>query len=29
VERHVYPRNIVSVSHHYKDPTKCVGLEQS
>ena len=27
--QHVYPRTIVSVSKHYKNPTKRVGLEQS
>ena len=25
----VYPRSVVSVSWHYKNPTKCVGLLQS
>ena len=29
VERHVYPRTVVSVSYHYKHPTKRVGLVQS
>ena len=29
MERHVYPRTVVSVSYHYKNPTQCVGLEQS
>ena len=28
MERHVYPRNVVSVSWHYKNPTRRVGLEQ-
>ena len=29
VLRHVYPRTDVSVSWHYKNPPKCVGLVQS
>jgi hypothetical protein len=29
VERHVYPRTVVSVSYHYKNPTQRVGLEQN
>ena len=29
VRRHVYPRIDVSVSWHYKNPPKCVGLVQS
>ena len=28
VRRHVYPRHVVSVSQHYKNPTERVGLEQ-
>jgi len=28
-ERYVYPRTVVSVSYHYKNPTKRVGLVQS
>ena len=26
---YIYLRNAVSVSYHYKIPTKCIGLEQS
>jgi len=29
VEQHVYPQTVDSVSYHYKDQTKGVGLEQS
>ena len=29
MERHVYPRTVVSVNHHYKNSTKGVGLVQS
>jgi len=29
VEQHVYPLTVVSVSYHYKDPIKRVGLVQS
>ena len=29
VRRHVYPRTDVSVSWHYENPTKCVGVVQS
>jgi len=29
VGRHVYPRTVVSMSLHYKNPTKRVGLLQS
>jgi len=29
VGRHVFPRTIVSVSQHYKNPTKRVGFLQS
>ena len=29
MERHVYPRTVVSVSYHYKNPTKRVDLAQS
>ena len=29
VERHVYPRTVVSESYHYKNPTQRVGLEQN
>jgi hypothetical protein len=29
VGRHVYSRTVVSVSYHYKNPTKCAGLVQS
>jgi hypothetical protein len=29
VERHVYPRTVVSVSKHYENPTQRVGLVQS
>jgi hypothetical protein len=29
VEWHVYPRTVVLVSWHYKNPTRRVGLEQS
>ena len=29
VGRHAYPRTVVSVSYHYKNPTKRVGLVQS
>ena len=29
VERHVYPRTVVSVSKYHKKPAKRVGLEQS
>jgi hypothetical protein len=29
VERHFYPRTVISVSYHYKNPTKGVGLVQS
>ena len=29
VERHVYPPTVVSVSLHYTNPTKRVGLVQS
>jgi hypothetical protein len=29
MEQYVYPRTVVSVSWHYKNPTKSVGLEQS
>ena len=29
VERHVYPRTVVSVIQHYKDPTNHIGLVQS
>ena len=29
VEQHVYPRIVVSVNSHYKNPTQRVGLEQS
>jgi len=29
VGRHVYPQTVVSVSWHYKNPIKCVGLVQS
>ena len=29
VERHVYPRTVVSVSLYYKSPSQRAGLEQS
>ena len=29
VERQVFPRNVVSVSKHYKNPTKRVGQPQN
>jgi hypothetical protein len=28
-EQHVYPRTVVPVSYLNKDPSQCVGLEQS
>jgi hypothetical protein len=28
-ERHIYPRTVVSVNYHYKNPTTCGGLVQS
>jgi len=29
VGRNVYPQTVVSVSYHYENPTKLVGLVQS
>jgi len=29
VEQHIYSPTVVSISYHYKDPIKCVGLVES